>query len=259
MTEIKKSRATIENLEVYNSMKKACDEVNSQDYVTLNDLLNKAQAYRDQFDWFCEIFEEQGAKGMKDVFGNVIIPAKYDDIWNAPSYHYINSIPVIAEKDGKVGLVRIMNGEPREITAFEYDYAHTIDWTLYTIVRKPGSDKLGLVDFFGKLVIPVEMDKIYASAANGNIFVEKDGKQGVYDICLEGFAYPVYDSIEGMGDGGALTFVKDGVEGCVDVDGKFYSQETLDLFYEGEDYDKDGNLIYDGEDGEPVFLADHLD
>ena len=104
------------------------------------------------------------------------------------------------------------------------------------------------------------MDEIDNSCANGNIFVSKDGKMGVYDYIYDGFAYPEYDSIEGMGDGGILTFFKNGVNCYVDVNGRFYSKATLDRFYEGERYDVDGSLIFDGnEDDEPLLLADHLD
>lgn len=261
MSEIKKQKPTYENLNVYESLMKTARECDNGNYDEQLTRLNEAQAYYDQFDWFCETFEENGKVGLKDALGRVVVEAKYDDILYSPAYDYMASVPVKAEKDGKFGIIRLFkDGSAKEITEFEYEDTYVIEFSPYTAVRKAGSDKWGLIDFDGKMVIPAEMDSIFNSCANGNIFVSKEGKTGVYDYVYDGFAYPEYDSIDGMGDGGLLVFIKDGVEGHVDVNGKFYSLATLDRFYEGEKYDVDGTLIFDGaEDDEPLLLADHLD
>lgn len=259
MSEIQKPKPTFENLKVYESLMQEYRECRSDDNSVQCSLLNKVQVYYEQFDWFCSIFEEQGALGVKDTFGNIVVQAQYEEIWNLPVYQYMNMIPIIAKKNGLLGLVRVYNGVAREITDFEYDGAYAVEFTSFTAVRKAGTDKWGLVDIEGNELIPAEMDKIYPQSTNGNIFVEKDGKEGVFDYVLGGFAYPEYDSIEGMGEGGVLTFVKNGVEGHVDIDGKFYDMETLNRFYNGEEYDAIGNVIYEGDDEEPIFLSDHLD
>lgn len=258
MSEIKKPKPTIENLKVYESMMKEFTECTSNDECFVLSLGNKALDYQDQFDWFCTFYEENSAVGVKDALGNVVIPAIYEDILNLPVYEYIEEIPFIAQKDGLLGLVRVQGGVAREITGFEYDDVYAVEFTHYTAVRKTGSDKWGLVDFEGNSVIPAEMDSICSSSVNGHIYVSKDGKEGVYDYVLDAFAYPEYDSIDGMGEGKDLTFVKNGVTGHVDVNGKFYDLETLNRFYEGEMYDADGNLIFEG-DGEPELIYDHLD
>ena len=262
MNEIRKPKPTFENLNVYESLMKEYHDCTSNDLEVQFALANKAQEYHSQFDWFCYPFEHNGKFGIKDVFGRVVAAAKYDEILSLPAYEYLTVVPVKVKKDGMVGILRLFRDrEAQEITAFEYEDAYAIEFTLYTAVRKPGSDKWGLIDFGGQMVIPAEMDNISSFSANGNIFVSKDGKEGVYDYVYDGFAYPEYDSIDGMGDGGPLTFVKDGVEGYVDVEGKFYSFETYERFCEGEKYDVDGTLIYEGEneEDEPIFLADHLD
>lgn len=262
MKETKKQKPTYENLNVYKALMKEYYDCTTDDLDVHAELAAKAQQYYDQFDWFCYTFEENGKVGLKDAMGRIVVAAKYDEILNFPAYIYLCSVPVKAVKDGKIGILQLSyEGEAQEVSAFEFEDAYAIEFTSFTAVRKPGSDKWGLIDLNGEMLIPTEMDKIYPSCSNGNIFVEKDGKEGVYDYMYDGFAYPVYDSIDGMGDGGPLTFVKDGVEGHVDVEGKFYSFETLERFYEGEKYDVDGSLIFEGEDedDEPLFLTDHLD
>ena len=262
MNKITKPKATYENLKVFEALIKEYRECTNNDCEALSELGARAQEYYAQFDWFCYSFEESGKVGLKDVFGRVVAPAKYDEILSFPTYEYMTVIPIEAKKDGKIGILRLFSDrEAQEITDFEYEDSYAIEFSLYTAVRKPGSDKWGLIDFNGKMVVPAEMDRIYRSCANGNIFVSKDGKEGVYDCVYEGFAYPEYDSIEGMGDGGPLIFVKDGVEGYVDVNGTFYSCETYERFCDGENYDVDGSLIFEGngDEDEPLLLADHLD
>ena len=262
MSEIKKQKPTYENLKVYESLMNEYYDCTSENPEVLLNLAANAREYYHQFDWYCYTFEENGKVGLKDIFGRVAVAAKYDEILCRPSYEYMTVVPVRVKKDGMVGVLRLFHDrDAQEITAFEYEDAYTIEFTTYTAVRKPGSDKWGLIDFGGQMVVPAEMDTINPNYSNGNIFVSKDGKEGVYDCVYDGFAYPEYDSIDGMGEGGPLTFVKDGVEGYVDVGGKFYSFETFERFCEGEKYDVDGTLIFEGadEDDEPVLLADHLD
>lgn len=262
MSEIKKQQATYENLKVYESMMKEYHDCPCDDFEAQLALANKAREYQEQFDWYCYSFEENGKVGMKDVFGRVVVPAQYDEILYFPTYECLTFIPVKAKKDGLFGILQLFyDRESQEVTAFEYEDTYPIEFTTYTAVRKPGSDKWGLIDFAGQMVVPAEMDDINPVCANGTIFLTKDGRVGVYDYVYEALAYPEYDEVEGMGEGGLLTFVKYGIEGHVDVNGKFYSFETLERFYAGENYDADGTLIFKGEneDDEPLFLADHLD
>ena len=42
------------------------------------DLVNVRSLYIDRYDWFDMVFEENGKLGLKDIKGDVVVPAKYD-------------------------------------------------------------------------------------------------------------------------------------------------------------------------------------
>jgi len=69
---------------------------------------------------FHTIFEENNLFGIKDYEGKVIIPAKYNFL--RTPYVYVDdlrSMPVIAEKDGKMGLV-LPDGKGTVVADFIY-------------------------------------------------------------------------------------------------------------------------------------------
>ncbi len=70
---------------------------------------------------FHEVFEENGKYGIKDVDGTVLVQPKYDFL--RTPFVYVDdlvSMPVIAEKDGKMGLV-LPDGNDTEVLPFDYD------------------------------------------------------------------------------------------------------------------------------------------
>lgn len=235
---------TRENLAKYESLMAEFDNCESDDLDLKNKLYNKAQKYRDQYDWSSVVFEENGKEGLKTVFGDVVVPAVYEQIVYFPYYFYLTSLAIVAKKNGRLGLLKLNDdmSEVAEITGFEFDAAFHIEFTEFVAVRKEDTGKWGLVDMKGNMLVPTEMDVIYNDAANGCIFVDKDGKSGVYDYVNEAFAYPEYESIDGMGEGGNLRFTKDGQEGYVTTDGQFLLCSVVD---EGIDDDHD-------------FISDHL-
>lgn len=235
---------TRENLAKYESLMAEFDNCESDDLDLKNKLYNKAQKYRDQYDWSSVVFEENGKEGLKTVFGDVVVPAVYEQIVCFPYYFYLTSLAIVAKKNGRLGLLKLNDdmSEVAEITGFEFDAAFHIEFTEFVAVRKEYTGKWGLVDMKGNMLVPTEMDMIYNDAANGCIFVDKDGKSGVYDYVNEAFAYPKYESIDGMGEGDYLRFTKDGQEGYVTTDGQFLLCSVVD---EGIDDDHD-------------FISDHL-
>lgn len=174
----------------------------------------------------------------------MVVPAVYEQIVCFPYYFYLTSLAIVAKKNGRLGLLKLNDdmSEVAEITGFEFDAAFHIEFTEFVAVRKEYTGKWGLVDMKGNMLVPTEMDVIYNDAANGCIFVDKDGKSGVYDYVNEAFAYPKYESIDGMGEGDYLRFTKDGQEGYVTTDGQFLLCSVVD---EGIDDDHD-------------FISDHL-
>lgn len=68
-----------------------------------------------------EVYEENGKYGIKDHKGNVLIGAHYDFL--RTPYVYVDdmrTMPIIAEKDGKMGLV-LPDGKETVVVPFEYD------------------------------------------------------------------------------------------------------------------------------------------
>lgn len=83
-----------------------------------------------------EIFEQDGKFGMKDYKGNVLISPQYDFLRTC--YVYMDDLsimPVIAQKDGKMGLL-LPDGKDTVVADFVYDDISLRDEPPYFEVRK---------------------------------------------------------------------------------------------------------------------------
>ena len=70
---------------------------------------------------FHEVFEENGKYGIKDSDGTILVHARYDFL--RTPFVYVDdlvSMPVIAEKEGKMGLV-LPDGHDTVVLQFDYD------------------------------------------------------------------------------------------------------------------------------------------
>jgi hypothetical protein len=91
---------------------------------------------KDKYVRFHEVFEENGKFGIKDHSGNIIIPAEYDFL-RSP-YVYVDDLrtmPVIAEKNGKLGLIS-NDGKNTVVADFIYDDIALRDQPPYFEVKK---------------------------------------------------------------------------------------------------------------------------
>ena len=76
---------------------------------------------RDKYEQYHEVFEENGHFGIKDHKSNVLIPAHYDFL--RTPYVYVDdlrTLPVIAQRDGKMGLI-LPDGKETVVADFIYD------------------------------------------------------------------------------------------------------------------------------------------
>ena len=76
----------------------------------------------DKYERFHEIFEENGKYGIKDYKGNIMITPSYDFL-RPCTKAYVDDLcvmPVIAEKEGKMGLI-LPDGKDTVIADFVYD------------------------------------------------------------------------------------------------------------------------------------------
>ena len=76
---------------------------------------------REKYEQYHEVFEEDGHFGIKDHQGNILIPAHYDFL--RTPYVYVDdlrTLPVIAQRDGKMGLI-LPDGKETVVADFIYD------------------------------------------------------------------------------------------------------------------------------------------
>lgn len=184
----------------------------SKIYEELYDLHNK-------YNFFDYVFEENGLKGIKDIKGNVRVPALYSDFSETYDYNKLREYPVCAfDSHGKCGLVSA-DGTGMPLTSFVYDMIN-FD-ILCGFFRAVKNGKNGLLSYKGSEIVPCEMDTIYGMS-NCFMAVEKDGRLGF--VTSYGFyVSPEYSELEE--DDGFIKVLRNGEWGYIDVNGAFVSEE----------------------------------
>ena len=83
-----KPKATVKNLQFVENLDKLIDITEKAEesgkategrHRSSYDLVNIRSLYIDRYDWFDTVFEENGKLGLKDIKGDVVVPAKYDE------------------------------------------------------------------------------------------------------------------------------------------------------------------------------------
>ena len=129
------------------------------------------------YQWFDQPFYENGRCGLKNVFGDVVIPAKFDDYSTAFRYDArpmtvpmcLNGGMVLVKTDGTGDIVKGTEYE----SIFKGPYA-----CLYNMVK---DNKCGYMTPSGHVVLDCVCDDIYEEC-NGVIPYEVNGKWGIiYD------------------------------------------------------------------------------
>ncbi len=163
--------------------------------------------------------DKNGRKGVKSPDGQVIVPARYDDIIYTYNYECLPFYPYVAMKEGKMGLVR-PDGRGTELTPFVYDSIELIrEVGSHLIYRKDGSSKFGLMRMNGQEVTPCRLDSY--SCGIQTIFYSWGGYQGVWQTNIDVLVPPIYDDIR-VEDDDLLLFTLNGEEGYV---------KTIDLSF----------------------------
>ena len=97
---------------------------------------------REKYEQYHEVFEQDGHFGIKDHQGNVLIPARYDFL--RTPYVYVDdlrTLPVIAQRDGKMGLI-LPDGHETVVADFQYDDISLRDEPPYFEAWKDGKATL---------------------------------------------------------------------------------------------------------------------
>lgn len=145
---IDRNRKVITNLDwemlVARSMANYCDSFNYfHSMIADKDTLQfYVDRMKDKYIRLHDVYEENGKYGLKDWDGTVTLPAEYDFL--RTPFVYVDdllSMPVIAEKGGKMGLV-MPDGTGTIVLPFEYDDISLRDEDPYFELTKDGKTTL---------------------------------------------------------------------------------------------------------------------
>lgn len=189
-------------------------------------------ALLNSYDWSAEVFEENGKFGLKSCVGEVLVPAKFDDLKTLSGIDIPEGGKVVVCEGGKWGVVRADRiGEWTIPPVYdEIGFPNT-----FAAVRK--GDKWGVLNTnLGELVLPVEFDLIYGGSGfmftNGMAYFEKDGKVGVMNDMGE-FTDAIFDEAE-PNDCGEIVVKLNGLEGFIDKTGQFTMDNDDAWFMESD-------------------------
>ncbi len=184
---------------------------------------DQIHAFEQEYDISTKIFEKNGKRGVKDAAGEILLPAKYDDV----VYTFVDSFRHIAHPviiNNKVALIK-PDGKGTPITGFDYDFIVFSDG-YYLLVN---GDKKGLATSSGHIIVPAEMDEVFLPM-NNLVMFSKDGKIGFTMLDSDVITETIYDNSE-LDEGEYLIVVKDGVSGYIDINGHFTEKEDEKYFH----------------------------
>lgn len=134
-----------------------------------------------------------------------------------------------------------------------YDKYWELDEGYYRVML---SNKIGLIDNEGNVIIPCENEQVWNLQDNGNIKVLKNGKIGLYNVSGQLLIPPVYDMIWDFSEGRARV-MKEGKIGCVNSSGFEFIPCVYDQiwnFSEGKARVlRDGKIGYINQAGEEII------
>jgi len=131
-----------------------------------------------------QTFMENGLMGLKDVDGNIIIPAQYDEVFPFPEHESL----AVVKRDGKYGYVE-HGGKP--VTELKYDEAFdtingyaTVQTGTKHLLIQPGEPEPAT--WYDDLFIVSEEPQLYGAGEQGNY--------GVIDTTLQWRLAPMFRS-----------------------------------------------------------------
>ena len=116
-------RANAELAEEYSKLMEKYEDYDfTLSYKESQELEKRISELHDSYDWNNYEFTDPatGKKGVKDVTGQILVPANYDGFTFIGSYQLGHDLPKAAIKDGKYGFVT-GDGSGKELTPFRYN------------------------------------------------------------------------------------------------------------------------------------------
>ena len=198
------------------------------DFNLANEYIEKMEALCEEYDLFDQEFTENGLTGLKDITGQVRIPALYKAIGARYRYDHWRELPVpVMNGEDKYAIVNA-DGSGKPICDFIYDYITFCPWTDHFIVHR--GSKATILRPDGTELLPTMVDTIY-EPFNHIVMLENEGK---YGLCtLHGsYVAPIYDEMEPDDDDNVHVRLGD-TWGYISGDGEFLPEPLSD-----EDQDK---------------------
>ena len=204
------------------------------------DSLNKELAELvESHNWFnCEFTDpETGKVGVKDIAGNVLVPARYDGALFLENYRWTPRAPHGMSRDGKCGLVAA-DGSGVELSPFTYDDVQRVVYTpLYAAWWGGVADRFGLILSDGTVVVENILTEV-GDPLGGILEVTAGDKHGAIDTETLQVVDSEYDETYIDADDNVV-FVKGDVKGHIDTEGRFITLED----YENGNYEGDGCIL----------------
>lgn len=180
--------------------------------------------FEEEYDVMTEIYEENGKFGVKDVIGEVLVPAIYDSIEDNHN-DWDRFYPVPASLNGKMALVA-SDGKGTPCTEFIYD-SISYDEGFY-FMEKDG--KCGFADLNGYIYLPTVADVVYEPNPYCDVVRYEIGdKLGYVSLAAKVDTGALYDDCE-FDEEEYLIVSKDGVKGYIDQSGNFTLDESRKYF-----------------------------
>lgn len=207
------------------NMKNAVEHDN---YDLANEYIEKIETLSEEYDFFDQEFTENGRTGLKDITGQVRIPALYKAIGARYRYDHWRELPVpVINADDKYALA-LADGTGKPLCDFIYDYIAFFPWTdLFTATI---GDKGTLLRPDGTPHLPILIDKVYEPFNHIIMFIN----EGKYGLCTTSGDYvaPIYDEMEPDNDDNVHVRLGD-TWGYISGDGEFLPEPLSE-----EDQDK---------------------
>ena len=209
-----KKTATLEQLREYRELTQN---------MNIDSDFEKINKFVEEYDTMCQVYEENGKEGVKDILGEVLVPAVFDCI--AMTFEDVYRglvIPVV--KDGKFALVR-PDGAGTLASEFIFDDIHFYEWFYYTV--KDG--KYGLYTNGGHEVLPPVADKVF-EPFNDLVAYQVGDKFGFTMLGLGSYTEAIFEDYN-PDDDGRLSVVLDGKKGYLDEDAQFTEDRDEAYFH----------------------------
>lgn len=202
-----------------------------------------SRAYYDfygSYNWKDNKFEENGKVGLKNAFGQILVPALYDDVLNQQDAFGGYLFPVVVVELNEKYSLALRDGSGRTLCPFIYDDIEELDSEHYCVNK---DEKYGIINNKGQNIFPCVLDSAYTDIIHlppdVSAVVENNGKFGFVlrytklgylgtPILINKYVNPVYEAWLGQefdhnigSFKGDLRIKKDGKWGYLDENAEF--------------------------------------